>query len=69
MSFLPSVDHATTSAPPPRDVELLALQLRVARRADELARTARDACWPAVWAWIQAEREILSAAHLEPVVA
>jgi len=43
------------------DDELFKLQLRVAIRADKLARDCPDRRRPAWFAWIQAEREVLSA--------
>jgi hypothetical protein len=63
------IDPATTPAAAPWETELLDLQLRVARRADELARTTRNPAWPGVWAWIRAEREILHAAFAATAAA
>lgn len=62
MPTLTSIDQPATPAEEPWESDLLALQLRVARRADELARTDQATGWPDIWAWIMAEGEILPAA-------
>jgi len=48
-----------TGAPVDPEV-LFQLQLRVARRADEVVRESADSPKPAWLAWIQAEREVFA---------
>jgi hypothetical protein len=60
--FSPMIATLLQPTVTPADPELLfQLQLRVARRADEVVRESADSLQPAWLAWIQAEREVFAA--------
>lgn len=58
------LDHASSTPPPPLtdpDDDLFSLQLRVARKADELARVRRTGSGLNLHCWLLAEAELLGA--------